>query len=92
MVDDLLPTSGGGLIFDHIAPDKAMWGPMMEKVWAKINGNYENIVAGNSLEAFSLILGAPGQYFSMTGSAIGYVATNSSTIKTAAANAWKIIS
>jgi hypothetical protein len=65
---------------------------MMEKVWAKINGNYENIVAGNSQEAFGLILGAPSTYFSMSGSQIGYNASVPSTIATAAAKAWNIIS
>jgi hypothetical protein len=65
---------------------------MMEKVWAKINGNYERIIAGQSQEAFDSILGAPGIYYSMTGTSIGYSSTNSSTITVAKNNAWNLIS
>ncbi len=65
---------------------------MMEKVWAKVNGNYERIIAGNSQEAFDSILGAPGQTYTMTSTAIGYNSTKSSTIATAKNNAWNMIS
>lgn len=34
----------------------------MEKVWAKLNGNYETIIAGNSAEAFDLLGGCPTTY------------------------------
>jgi len=38
----------------------------MEKLWAKVNGNYEYIIAGVSQEAFGFLLGAPSTYFNMT--------------------------
>lgn len=81
VVDDYLPfDSYGRTLYDHESADKAIWGPLMEKVWAKVNGNYDNIVGGNSQEAFGLLLGAPSIYYSNTGSAIGYNAADSTTI------------
>jgi hypothetical protein len=64
----------------------------MEKVWAKVNGNYETIIAGTSKEAFDSLLGAPGLSYTMTGTAIGYSSTNSTTITTAKNAAWTLIS
>jgi hypothetical protein len=31
----------------------------MEKVWAKVNGNYDNVWGGYETEVFDFILGAP---------------------------------
>ena len=45
-IDDYLPFYNGGLIFNRKAPDGDLWGVMIEKVWAKINGNYEFINFG----------------------------------------------
>lgn len=45
-IDDYLPYYNGQLIFNRQGPDGDLWGPMIEKVWAKINGNYENINYG----------------------------------------------
>ena len=59
-VDDYLPVgSRGNLVFDTTASDGSLWGPMMEKVWAKANGNYEKIIGGDETESFQFILGAP---------------------------------
>jgi hypothetical protein len=93
-VDDYLPwapSTGSYLNFDQPASDHSIWGPLMEKVWAKINANYEYIEGGNSYETFNLILGAPSKYYSMTGSSIGFVAGAPATA-TAIANAWSLIS
>ena len=52
VVDDYVPFMSGGTdtesmpIFANIGVDGAMWGPLLEKVWAKINGNYEMTAAG----------------------------------------------
>jgi hypothetical protein len=90
VVDDFLPTDStwGYLQFDDQAADGAVWGPLLEKVWAKVNANYENIVSRNSQEAFNFILGAPSRYYSMTSSTIGY---GTAALTTAAANAWNLI-
>ena len=39
--------------------DGALFGPLLEKVWAKINGNYERISAGWQHEALRVLSGAP---------------------------------
>jgi hypothetical protein len=62
----------------------------MEKLWAKVNGNYEYIIAGGSQESFGFLLGAPSVYFNMTLN-MGYDPTNPATIGTAALNAWNVV-
>lgn len=39
--------------------DGAMWGPLLEKLWAKVNGNYELTQAGWAHEALRVLSGAP---------------------------------
>ena len=38
---------------------KNIWPAILEKVWAKANLSYENIIAGNSSEAFEFLTAAP---------------------------------
>jgi hypothetical protein len=45
-IDDYIPTINGGYLMDSKAPDGALWGVFLEKVWAKVNGNYEYINDG----------------------------------------------
>jgi calpain-15 len=35
----------------------------LEKAWAKVNGSYENTIAGTASEAFRVLTGAPCDYF-----------------------------
>lgn len=67
IVDDylLFDKNTSRLVFDNIASDGALWGPLLEKVWAKVNGNYENIIGGDPLEALSILLGTPGDEYSL---------------------------
>ena len=37
------------------APNKAIWGVLLEKAWAKINGGYCNIINGNTKEVFETL-------------------------------------
>ena len=39
--------------------DGALFGPLMEKLWAKINGSYERTVSGWQHEALRVLSGAP---------------------------------
>lgn len=67
----------------------------MEKVWAKVNGNYENVIAGDPNEAFKLLLGAPGVDYYTNYAPISYNASLADTdpVNVAAINAaWNIIS
>ena len=50
VVDDYFPfeyqQSTEKLFFAKMGSDGSLWGPLLEKLWAKINGNYELIQAG----------------------------------------------
>lgn len=64
VIDDFLPfekTPAGTeqLFFAKTGIDGAMWGPLLEKLWAKINGNYELLAAGWQHEALRTLSGAP---------------------------------
>ena len=62
-VDDILPFENkDGIVrplFANIGYDGALWGPLLEKMWAKINGNYERTAAGWQHEALRVLSGAP---------------------------------
>jgi hypothetical protein len=50
MVDDHLPlygSSGSRTRYSQIGTDGSVWGPLMEKAFAKFHGNYARIVAGD---------------------------------------------
>lgn len=46
VVDDYLPLYNGGLLFNRMASDGSLWSVIMEKAFAKLNGNYEFINEG----------------------------------------------
>jgi calpain-15 len=50
MVDDYLPlvgASGSRTRYSKVGTDGSLWGPIMEKAFAKFHGNYARIVAGD---------------------------------------------
>ncbi|CDW71552.1 calpain family cysteine protease containing protein [Stylonychia lemnae] len=57
VVDDWFPymTSYRGLFGAKAGLDESLWGPILEKVWAKLNGNYENINGGMMNEPYKLL-------------------------------------
>ena len=59
--DDYLPwlEKSGKAPFLRPGPDKALWGPLIEKAFAKLHGSYESIVGGNPAEATRFLTGAP---------------------------------
>ncbi len=40
-IDDYVPFSGKNPAFAKMSTDGSLWPMLMEKMWAKINGNYE---------------------------------------------------
>ena len=46
VVDDYVPYYNGNLIMNRQPPDGDYWAIVLEKAWAKVNGNYENINYG----------------------------------------------
>ncbi|CDW79186.1 calpain family cysteine protease containing protein [Stylonychia lemnae] len=67
-VDDAIPAGkyGKASIFAGIGSDKSIWGPLLEKAWSKVNGNYERISAGQTGEAISFLTNAPYQYYNVS--------------------------
>lgn len=60
IVDDCIPCYGSkqGPAFTK-GVNNEIWVLLLEKVWAKINGSYENIESGNCREALRSLTGAP---------------------------------
>lgn len=45
--------------------DGSTWGPLLEKAWAKVNGNYENIEAGSPSEGVKFLTNAPSFFIDL---------------------------
>ena len=73
VVDDFLPvqvklTSDKTLeyrtLFSHISNDGSIWGPILEKAFAKVYGNYSHLVSGDPRNAARALNGSPSTLFS----------------------------
>jgi len=64
-VDDAVPAGSYGMstVFGEVGWDKSMWGPLLEKAWAKTNGNYEFISGGLPYEGVTFLTNAPYYVF-----------------------------
>ncbi|KAG9464376.1 hypothetical protein GDO78_020046 [Eleutherodactylus coqui] len=66
VIDDLLPTSGGELIFCRPGQKgNVFWCPLLEKAYAKLIGNYEALDGGSTAEALIDFTGGVSEAISL---------------------------
>ena len=60
IIDDFVPALNGSNFPQFVRPSRnAIWPLLLEKVWAKINDGYSNIIAGKSIWPLHLLTGFP---------------------------------
>jgi len=75
-IDDYLVFSSSTsktLKFTKQATDGALWGPFVEKAWAKASGNFERSIGGWPSEAMRFLTGAPSQSYSTSSYSSSYL-------------------
>ena len=59
-IDDFLPfETDKRTIYTSVGDDKSVWGPLLEKAFAKFHGSYEAIASGTPERALNTLAGSP---------------------------------
>ena len=72
LVDDHLPSTDRGNMAFAAGKNNQLWPSLVEKAYAKINGNYRSICYGNAKDALTDLTGVPCSTVQIDGSGVDY--------------------